>query len=609
MTRHDHPGAKDLLRLAASLGLAVGFFEAAFRVVQRMTGRRTFLSRDVLWMAPLADLALFLLVALIAIAIARAIRRPLDLRTAFTILAFIAILGPILAFPRLHPVAGLVLALGIAAVAGRGLARVPRPRRRAERALVPLLTLLGIAFASVRGGEWLRERGALAGLPPAVASGSPSVLLLILDTVRAKSLGLYGYDLPTTPRLEALEGAVVFDRAWATAPWTLPSHVGFFTGLYPYETEADWLAPLGPEPLTLAEYLASRGYVTGGFVGNLIYATWETGLQRGFARYEDYPVSAAMVANSAWIPRRITRRVTGWLGRDRFLVHKTAEDINQDVLGWVDRHSERPFFAFVNYMDAHAPYVPPDSLYDRFGPRRTWRARGDLMFKDDWTEAELEAERAAYDATIAYLDEQVARLLAGLAERGRLDHTLVIVASDHGEQLGEHGLVDHGNSLYRPLLHVPLVVRPPAGGGPQRRIASPVSLRDVPATVADVLGDPGGPFPGVSLRGLWTDGAPGDSAGGAGDVTRGGDDAASVVLAEVSRGIRMEEGQPAAVGDMRSLVFEAHHYILNGDGREELYALADSSETTDLAGEPVADPLLERARATLDTLTASPRTP
>lgn len=583
----DRPRVGELLRAAAAIGLATGFLEAAFRLAQRLAGRRTFLSEDVAWMAPVADLVLFVLVALVALGVARALGRRLDRRVFFGLLAFVAALGPILAFPRIHPAAGIVLAAGLGTAAGRGLGGRRGPVRWAGRALVPLLALLFVALAGARGRERLAERRALASLPDA-DPGAPDVVLLILDTVRAGNLGLYGYRLPTSPRLEALDGTIVFDRAWATAPWTLPSHVGFLTGLFPYQTRADWLTPLEAGPTTLAEYLAGRGYATGAFVANLIYTTEETGLARGFSRYEDYPISAAMIANSAWVPRRIAWYVTAWLGRERFLVHKKAERVNDDFLGWLDDHPDRPVFAFLNYMDAHAPYVPPDSLYDRFGPRRTWRAQGDLMWRDEWTAGDLDAERAAYDGAIAYLDAEIGRLLDELRRRGRLDRTLLVIASDHGEQLGEHGLVDHGNSLYRPLLQVPLVLRLPGARGPRLRVGPSVSLRDLPATVADLLGDEGRPFPGRSLRDRWE--APEADA------------PAGALLSEVSRGIRMEAGQPAAIGDMRSLILEGHHYILNGDGREELYALRDVGETIDLGRRPELAPLLERARATLDTL-------
>ncbi|MGH7541916.1 MAG: sulfatase-like hydrolase/transferase, partial [Gemmatimonadota bacterium] len=358
---------------------------------------------------------------------------------------------------------------------------------------------------------------------------------------------------------------------------------------HPHRTDADWLAPLGPGPATLAEYLAARGYATGGFVGNLIYATRETGLDRGFARYEDYPVSPAMVANSTWAARWIARTLTARLGRERPLVHKDAARINRDFLEWLDGRSDRPFFAFLNYMDAHAPYVPPDSLHARFGPRRTWRAQGDLAWKREWTEEELAAERAAYEASIAYVDARVGELLEGLEARGVLSSTLVIVASDHGEQFGEHGLVDHGNSLYRPLLHVPLALRLPGEAVSRRRVGRPVSLRDLPATIADLLGDPDPPFPGRSLRPLWEDAPSGAGASG-GDY---------LVLSAVNQGVRMEEWMPAARGDMRSIVFGppgaagGYHYIRGPGGEEHLYALDDIDEARDLAGDPLHAEVLD----------------
>ena len=123
-------------------------------------------------------------------------------------------------------------------------------------------------------------------LPPA---NSPNVLLIVLDTVRADHLSLYGYERPTTPNLEQLgKRGIRFDKARATAPWTLPSHASMFTGRWPHELGEKWMTPLRGNFPTLAEYLGDRGYATAGFVANVGYCSQETGLARGFTHYEDY---------------------------------------------------------------------------------------------------------------------------------------------------------------------------------------------------------------------------------------------------------------------------------------------------------------------------------
>jgi len=132
-----------------------------------------------------------------------------------------------------------------------------------------------------------------------VRPGMPNVLLIVLDTVRAKSLGLYGYGRPTTPRLERLARyGTVFKSAFSTAPWTLASHATMFTGRYPHELSTGFLSPLDTTYLTLAELFTSEGYQTAGFAANTFYASQEFGLSRGFTHYEDYRVSGRQVLDS-----------------------------------------------------------------------------------------------------------------------------------------------------------------------------------------------------------------------------------------------------------------------------------------------------------------------
>lgn len=595
------PTPLETLRLAVWFGLLAGLIEVTIRGVQRFVlDEWLFLSADVVWMAPVAQLALYLLVAAFLLLASRARGRPLPYAWVFATFVFLFLIGPLLTTSRIHWLASLALAVGVAAQAGRMASRRARRIVLAARRTTPIVVLLVVAGAAVVvGGRWLEERRLTAALPPSHPE-APNVLLLILDTVRADHLSLYGYEKRTAPHLGRLASrGVTFDHAFSTAPWTLTAHASLFTGLYPNEMSADWQAPLGDEAPTLAERLVARGYRTGGFVGNLIYATRETGLDRGFLRYEDHPVSVAMVVNSSWLSRWIVARLLRWLGRDQFLVWKDARDVNRRFLAWLDGQGAgsgagRPFFAFLNYMDAHAPYLPPDSLDGRFGPRRTGRAMADLSERRDWSEEELRAERAAYDGTIAYVDGEVGYLLAELRSRDALENTLVIVTSDHGEQLGEHGLLDHGNSLYRPLLEVPLVVSWPGRLPEGLRVSRPVTLRDLPATVLELLPGPADTsIPGQSLARAWRQ-----------DVWSG-----SSVLAEVSAGVRMPEWLPIMRGDMASVVHGGFHYILNGDGVEELYAYPeDRAQVRDLAPDPAHRDELLAAREHLRSLTGQPVT-
>ena len=157
------------------------------------------------------------------------------------------------------------------------------------------------------GGDRVKEwREAVRPFPPA---DSPNVLLIVLDTVRADHLSLYGYRRATSPTLARLaKRGIRFDEARATAPWTLPSHASMFTGRWPHELEVRWLAPLRWNFPTLAEYLGSQGYATAGFVANTLYCSYDTGLDRGFTHYEDYildlerlsPLRTALLFGRAW---------------------------------------------------------------------------------------------------------------------------------------------------------------------------------------------------------------------------------------------------------------------------------------------------------------------
>ena len=146
-----------------------------------------------------------------------------------------------------------------------------------------VLVLAGFTF----GRDWLKQRRETGR--PLPSATSPNVLLIVLDTVRADHMSLYGYGRATTPVLERLaKQGIRFDQARATAPWTLASHASIFTGRWPHELAVKWLTPLGGNSPTLAEYLGSHGYATAGFVANTFYCSYDTGLDRGFTHYEDY---------------------------------------------------------------------------------------------------------------------------------------------------------------------------------------------------------------------------------------------------------------------------------------------------------------------------------
>ena len=618
------PGPLAALVLAAGCGLAAGLLELAVLGVQdwgdpvvTVDSIRT--NRHYAWMIPLSDLGLFVAVGLGFAA--AAVRWPRAVqRSAPVALAIPLAVGPLLAVRGLYPVAALVLGLGVATKLGTWLGARPVVAWRLGRVGIPAMLVVVAGVAWARPGRPAPVHHPVAAVPGA----RPNVLLLVLDTVRADHLSAYGYDRPTTPNLRRWAGrGVKFDRARATAPWTLPSHASMLTGCWPHQLSADVSHPLDAAKPTLAEYLGDRGYATGGFVANTYYCNAWYGIDRGFDRYEDFleneQVTAVEILRSSTLGRRVAKKLGFRLAtpgsRDS---RKSAAAINRDALAWVDGlPPDRPFFAFLNYYDAHGPYETPA------GYARQFARPGDAPARDDAVIREFEgmaakapnpadpeavgrvqavgAEAArimvdAYDDCIAALDREIGRLLDGLDARGTLKDTLVVITSDHGEHFGDRGLFGHGNSLYRPLIDVPLIVLPPGGSGvsPGLVVADPVSLRDIPATVVDLLGSAArSPFPGASLAARWS---------GAADP---GDPPLSVV--EQQRRFPPSAHIPASLGPLWSLARAGLTYIRQSDGTEQLYdPAADPLEMRNLAALPEHQPALARFRATLGRLLADP---
>lgn len=596
--------AKHLL-VAIWFGVAVGIAELMVLAVRKFVFQEMlFVGPQVVWMAPLSYLLFFVAGGLVLQAAAWRWPKLVPLHAVVFLFSFASAFSFLFLWhPRVHKVAIMVLALGVAVQAWRLSARrgewVERLMKRTAVWMVVAVAMLG---AGVHGWGAVVERRAEASIGPARA-GSPNVLLIVMDTVRAESLSLYGRQRGTTPRLEELaRRGVKFEWAIATAPWTAPSHASMFTGRWPHELTIGWKTPLDPSHPTLAEALRQHGYATGGFVANTRYCSYETGLTRGFTHYQDHPMSFGEIVISSSLGRLITNspNLLQFTGCNDLLSRKTAEDINEAFLDWQSSQDGRPFFAFLNYYDAHEPYMPPSPFDTMFGPERP---RGPFVHEanrgwrpDKWTLSpeELQAELDAYEGAIAYIDHQIGLLLDELERRGILDNTLIIVTADHGEQFGEHGLFGHINSLYMQLLHVPLVMSYPSGIPAGLSVSEPVSLRDLSATVMDMLKlNDQSPFPGASLARHWNlrDGIQSSEK--------------NRLLSEIKRGFVERDFYPVAKGDMKSLVFDRYHYILNGDGSEELYDFKkDPLEQIDLAGSEEGRSLLGQFRMNLEFILA-----
>lgn len=342
----------------------------------------------------------------------------------------------------------------------------------------------------------MRGVRAAAALPAAVAvllsaCGRPprpdNVLLVVVDTLRADHLGAYGAERPTSPAFDAwaAEG-LLFERAWATSPWTLPSVASILTGLEPARHGAGRprrdagkrnFTGLADGVETLAERLAAAGRATGAVVNNP-FLHEKFGVARGF---ESWDYEAA--------------------GRTR---SRRADESVDAALAWLDRVGDRPWLLLVHLFDPHLAYDAPAPYLGRFtgGEPPAERRRKPSWIRDRLRRGgfDLAPLTAAYDEEILFVDSQLERLRRGLEERDLAGRTLVVLTSDHGEELGDHGGFEHGHSVYDELLRVPLVLVGP--GIEPGRIRAPVGLVDLAPTVLAALGLEAPPeLPGVSLLG------------------------------------------------------------------------------------------------------------
>jgi len=581
----DSPTA--ILRCALWFAVLLGIGQALFATIARLAGHLILISPDVIWMAPMANAVVFGFAAIGVRLITRRLDRTRANGVALTVLVLLSLLGPFLMVHRLWPLATLTLSCGLAIQAGRMLRErielLDALIRRTLPWLISLCIALGLVLHLSNNGL---ERRAEASLP-LVAPNAPNVILIVLDTVRAQNLSLYGYQRRTSPHLdEFARNGAVFEHALSTAPWTLPSHASFFTGRLPHELSADWSTPLDATQPTIAEAFTSRGYLTAGFVGNLQYTAAVTGLNRGFIHYSDFPLSAQMLVQNSWIAREMVETIHRLTGAPDPGLRKSAVDVNHEFLAWIALHPRKPFFAFLNYFDAHAPYRAPPPIDKIFGGGVL---QPDITDRRKWSKEKIQWLINDYDGALAYLDEQVGILLDTLRARHLLDNTIVVITSDHGEQFGEHGLFEHANSLYRPLLQVPLVVWFPAVVPAGLRISTPVTLLNLPATILALAGvTTASIFPGHSLTEYWNSSPHTEQPG-------------SPLFAEVSKGLNLPDWLPVSKGPMQSVVVGGMHYIRNGDGREELYDfLQDVAEEEDLASRPNAGAALRQARLALD---------
>jgi arylsulfatase A-like enzyme len=335
-------------------------------------------------------------------------------------------------------------------------------------------------------------------------ANTPNVILITLDTVRADHLSLLGYERDTTPNLKRLgQEATVYTNAISAGNMTLSSHASIFTSLYPswhqahFENGYDQARPLDAKYPVLAGMLAAKGFDTIGIVSNYLYLSHGFGMDRGFT-YHDSAGPPLMLTKSYVLRNKVRDFLAHFLEPWQYdAIFRRAEDINRAALAVLDEENAQhhKFFLFLNYMDAHGPYLPPErfaTLYPGRDPRMTARHYGTMERQVlSGKRALLDRERnhmiSQYDGGIAYMDSCLGQLLDELKKRDLYDNTLLIITSDHGETFGERAMVGHGLSVYQNEVRVPLILKYPHSTVGEV-ITDPVSLLDLMPTILDVLG-------------------------------------------------------------------------------------------------------------------------
>lgn len=343
-----------------------------------------------------------------------------------------------------------------------------------------LALFLALSLALTGCGERAGESAETNVPQSAAASGEhrpsgPSIIVITIDTLRRDHLSLYGYERPTSPYLQQLAAeSVVFERAISTSPWTKPSTASLFTGLHPSEHGAHGEYKAREDVRFLAEALSDVGYRTAGFSGNP-YVSSIYGLDQGFEHFDFQGGAAA----KHYVDIRML------VDRARF---------------WLDAGGPGPFFLYLHVMNVHGPYRAPPEYRERFleEPHEAFPFQNPIWIdiaqrnlverRADVKPEHLRDLRARYDGAIAYTDEVLGRFIEDLRLRGLLDESVLLITSDHGEELFDHGSFGHRRTLHGELLDIPLLLRLPGGRAGGLRINEPVSLLDVPPTLLELAG-------------------------------------------------------------------------------------------------------------------------
>jgi arylsulfatase A-like enzyme len=292
--------------------------------------------------------------------------------------------------------------------------------------------------------------------------------------LRPDRLGIYGHQRDTSPNIDQFASqSVVFDNAFATTSWTLPSHVSMLTGLYPeVHGVTKGKQRVGENALLCSEQLQTLGYQTLAVVAGP-YLRSRFGFNQGWDDYDDYTIKVR--------------------GKRATVGGPVTPKQHRRIVDMLDSRDGRPFFLFLHYWDVHYDYDPPPPWNTKFDPDYDGEIDSSYFTSNESIHPEmdprdLEHILALYDGEIAFTDHYLGLLFEVLRERGLYDDAVIVVTSDHGDEFFEHGQKGHRVNLYNSTLKVPLIIKFPGGRWGGKRVVSPVSLVDIPPTLFDLLG-------------------------------------------------------------------------------------------------------------------------
>jgi arylsulfatase A-like enzyme len=378
-----------------------------------------------------------------------------------------------------------------------------RPKRILWGIVLPLITLVLFYFyfdIYPKGKAPLFENG---------RSLKPNILLIVLDTARADHFSCYGYKRETTPNLDKFaSGGVLFKNAISASSWTLPSHASIFTGKYPSEHGANYKSPyLDQSNVTLAEIVNEHGWYTLGFTGNS-WISKKVGMTQGFSFFDEDVDRIGFLSNATQLRHlKLTKKMIRE-GYDDMIPYKRyifpngyrkADEFLPAIIKKLKyRSTDRPFFLFINFNDPHTPYEPPKNfrMFVEKGRRFGFRVEfSNLAGKRDRKSGKFHLSKDfyrhlndLYDGEVRFVDHYLGKLFAGLKELELWENTVIIVTADHGESIGEHGLWDHGHSLYIEQVSVPLIISYPAKFNGGIAVEALVETVDIFPTVLDLVG-------------------------------------------------------------------------------------------------------------------------